>query len=196
MRRLIDWGRFALISWALVVLPVAGCASAPMTPEQEAAQAETLRELEETENSLVVLAQQLEQMEPGTPGHLAVSTQIVEAVERGAALEDELAEQDAEASQTFVGGIFDLFGPFIPGSGAFEPAVLSLAPLAFERPRKHFLNALKQVNPMNGQMAPGEAAASLLKAAGLIHSSEGSARVAAKDMAHPKGVRESKPVEA
>lgn len=196
MRRILEYVRVGVVSLALVVFPVAGCAAPPMTPEQQEERADTERELQEVENTLVVLAAQLERMELGTPEYEAVSQQIVDALERGAEKERDLAEQDADAATDWVSGVYDLFGSFIPGSGAFKPAVLSLAPLAFERPRKHFLNAMKQLNPMDGQMSPGEAAQSLLKAAGLIHSSEGSKQVAAKDMAHPKGVREKASVEA
>lgn len=187
MKRLIDYTRFALLTYCLIVMPVA-CAAPPRTPEQTAQHAATVQALDETQASLVVLAQQLEGMTPGTPEHLAVSQQIVDAAQRGANLEQDLIDQDADAATGFIGGLLDIVGMVVPGTAAFEPGLLALAPLAFERPRKHFLNALKQVNPLNGQMAPAEAARSILAAAGLIHSSQGSAEVAKADMAKPKGV--------
>ena len=187
MKQILDYARLALVTFGLIVAPVA-CAAPPRTPEQAAQYAATTQELDETDASLVVLAAQLEGMTPGTPEHLAVSQQIVDAAQRGANLEQDLIDQDVDAATGFVGGLLDIVGMVIPGTPAFEPGLLALAPLAFERPRKHFLNALKQVNPLNGQMAPAEAARSILAAAGLLHSSTGSAEVAKTDMAKPKGV--------
>lgn len=189
MKFILNYARLALVSFALVVFPVVGCAGPPRTPEQQQRFDETQQDLAETENALVVLAQQLEGMTPGTPEHTAVSQQIVDAAQRGAMLEKDLIDQDTQTAQGFLGGILDIVGMVVPGTEAFEPGLLALAPLAFKRPRQHFLNALQQVNPLNGQMAPAEAARSILAAAGLIHSSKNSAKVAEADMAHPKGVR-------
>lgn len=187
MKQILDYARLALVTFGLIVAPVA-CAAPPRTPEQTAAHAATTQELAETEASLVVLAQQLEGMTPGTPEHLAVSQQIVDAAQRGASLEQDLIDQDVDAATGFVGGLLDIVGMVIPGTEAFEPGVLALAPLAFERPRKHFLNAVKQINPLNGEMSPVEAARSILAAAGLAHSSPASKVVADEDMKKPKGV--------
>lgn len=191
MPRFIDCIRLAILSFCLIIFPVAAasCSAPPRTPEQQQRIDETQGELDATQSRLAQLAAELEGLEPGTPEHLAVSQQIVAEAQRGATLEQDLIDQDTETATGFVGGILDLVGMFVPGSGAFKPAVLSLAPLAFERPRKHFLNALQQVNPLNGQMAPAEAARSILAAVGLLHSSANSAEIAKVDMAHPKGVR-------
>lgn len=172
MKQILDYARLALVTFALIVAPVA-CSAPPRTPEQSAQHAATMQELQETENSLVVLAQQLEGMTPGTPEYAAVAQQIVDAAQRGANLERELGDQDIEAAETAFGPLFDLLGPFVPGLPLLKDSAIVLGATALlPRPRQNYLKALEALNPTNGPVSPVQAAKHVLAGLGLFDSTE------------------------
>jgi hypothetical protein len=81
-------------------------------------------------------------------------------------------EQEAVVSQ--VEGVVDTIAavaaPFFPGAAAIGVVGTGLIRMFFPRPRKHAVNVLKELSPFHGPLAPIDAAKSVFKAYGLLHS--------------------------
>ncbi|MFQ5601547.1 MAG: hypothetical protein ACE5G2_13475 [Candidatus Krumholzibacteriia bacterium] len=88
-----------------------------------------------------------------------------------AAIEAGAAEEQARTLFGWFGGLLD----FIPGGtwlkGALGGPLIALAPLLWKRPRRHFGNAVKALNPWNLERSPGEAVWDVARMYGLRHSS-------------------------
>lgn len=171
MKQIFDYARLALVTFALILMPLAGC-SPPLSQEAQAQRDALLAQIQQLEASIQVYDAQLAGMEPGTPQHVAVQTQKADAIQAGAAAETALADLEVSAANDWLESAMDFAGIFIPGSEAFEPAVMSLGLLAFERPRDKFLQALQSLNPVGSAVAPVEALKHLAGAVGLIDSTE------------------------
>jgi hypothetical protein len=83
-------------------------------------------------------------------------------------------ERDAAISQAeeVVETIAAVAAPFFPGAAAIGVVGTGLIRMFFPRPRKHAINILKELSPFHGRPAPINAAKSVFKAYGLMHSHE------------------------
>jgi hypothetical protein len=81
-------------------------------------------------------------------------------------------EREAVVSQAeeVIETISAVAAPFFPGAAAIGVLGTGLIRMFFPRPRKHAINVLKELSPFHGLPAPLNAAKSVLKAYGLMHT--------------------------
>jgi hypothetical protein len=145
----------------------AACESPPLTPEQQA----TVAELD------AARMDQLERAEKARAEGRVADAQNHEAAAK--ALDAQAAEVEAKAATESWGAVLGSLGDKLPWPFKGAPElVLPFVPLFFKRPRKHFANAAKALNPFNMSVPPGQAIDSILKAYGLKHSTPDSEAVA------------------
>jgi hypothetical protein len=81
-------------------------------------------------------------------------------------------EREAVVSQAeeVIETISAVAAPFFPGAAAIGVLGTGLIRMFFPRPRKHAVNVLKELSPFHGPPAPINAAKSVFKAYGLMHT--------------------------
>lgn len=200
MSKTREWIQALLLGFVVAFAPVAGCSAPPMNAEQQAeherltterdaavealdaavAQAKTAQAaLEQLALDLKVMeegsseyAAKLEDLQVTLQAFEAWKGEAEEAAEDAQETEDRIVQLEAKAARGVGEMVVDSVSPLVPGLAAGKPWLIALAPLIFKRPRQHFGKALKDLNPFDGQVAPGAALEGLMKAYGLKHSTE------------------------
>jgi len=158
----------------ILAILLCSCGAQYTAQEQEtvAVLEQQLTEAEQAEDTLRMKLESIEDEE--------LRAEILLALDGLDAVQDQLETSLAGLEQT---ALDSQYGPIVTGLGsvhpllgAFSPLLLGLVPLLGKRGRKHFGKAVMHVNPFSKEgdgkrrPAPLEAATSLLKMLGALHS--------------------------